>query len=745
MSLENIINELVGYWTLNEPSGTRLDSTDFNTNLSDISGVDSSVAIVGSGAHFTRSNTECLNSGLSSGVLDLGDEDFTFALWVSLDSKDLPAQTLLSKHRPPSDDRQFFIDFVFGGIDRFRFLINSTGMGGSTTIIEADTLGSPSANTFYFIVAWHDSTANTINIQINDGGIDSAGHTGGAFQGDAAFKLGCVEDVSENPTELLNGILDEVAVWNRTLTSDEKTSLYNGGAGVNLLESLNLPSSSGGFGGFMLSKPVGEPSDAFGGLVQSIPAQGSVSGFLGGFMDAVGKFGPSIPRFGGFAKAVASVSGVEFGGFTKAVISISGSEFGGFTFGAQPVPSGGEPGNTFGGLLLSSAPNDHTNVAGFGGLVQSEDSPTPTETFGGMVFAQPLFDGPSDGLFGGVVSGLFQIQSRIGGWMFGRSSGTQFVEQHSRTLVKVRSENVVDQGLNLDAQVTLKQRDNEEFNARLIMIETAPGAQFNVRLDIQAFKILPSSICAAVASTSGGVTQLTVCASGIGIEPGTFFTSAEIDFGEPYGFGGLFGGGGVANQTFNNSVSGFNFTTLQASGNFIKTSHDYNFPGKYIITTKFVDNLGQTHMNGIAINTIGSGSIDSVSGTPVEGDNYPALDISGLPRTGLVPTTVLVDYDLRASGNIGPVAAAATRLNKVTPSTDDFLQWNFANGNISTIKQTFSNYPNPGTYIPVARYQFIHPSGTLIATSGGAPNGSGALYESKPVWISDSLVLGFNR
>ena len=48
------------------------------------------------------------------------------------------------------------------------------------------------------------------------------------FNGNSNFKFGCYY----NDTSPFLGIGDELAVWNRVLTAGEKTSLYNGGLGL---------------------------------------------------------------------------------------------------------------------------------------------------------------------------------------------------------------------------------------------------------------------------------------------------------------------------------------------------------------------------------------------------------------------------------------------------------------------------------------------------------------------------------
>lgn len=402
------------------------------------------------------------------------------------------------------------------------------------------------------------------------------------------------------------------------------------------------------------------------------------------------------------------------------------------------------PGSSFGGFLVGKARNDQRNNNFFGGWMTADGSAT-SGAFGGIVFAQPLTSAPT-AFFGGATSGSYAKDATFGGYTFGGPSGATFIEQHSRTLVKARSEDVVDQGLNLDAQLILLQRSTADFNARMAAFSRA-NAEFNARFNVEAVKLLPSSvICVSSATDVNGTTQVEVIASGFASEPDTFFVNAKIDFGEPYDF--VNDAGGFSNPTYRNSISGFSLADLGTSSPAtISGVHDFDYPGYYTLVASFTDNLGQVTSSAFGIDLISSGSLATVSGTPVKGVDYPALDISGLPRFGLVPPNLAVDFDMRASGqgHTPSVAAAANQLNAATPLSNAHLFWHFDNGIVSSMKQPFSSYVNPGLYIPVARYQYIHPSGRLISTSGSGPLGLDPTYGGKPVWISDSLLIGFNR
>ena len=92
--------------------------------------------------------------------------------------------------------------------------------------VTAGALGTPALNTWYFVVVWHDSTANTINIQVNDGAISSAVHSGGINDASAPFTLG-----AGTGNLYHSGRVDEIGVWRSVLSAGQRSGLYASGIG----------------------------------------------------------------------------------------------------------------------------------------------------------------------------------------------------------------------------------------------------------------------------------------------------------------------------------------------------------------------------------------------------------------------------------------------------------------------------------------------------------------------------------
>jgi hypothetical protein len=217
-----ITDSLISWWSLDETSGTRVDSHGSN-DLTDYNTVLYQAGKQGNAADFELSNDEALYIE-DNASLSFGDEDFTLACWVKMESSTVE-MGIMTKWYHSTNKREYGLEFDQVA-DRFRFFISTNAV--DAVFVDADNLGAPSDATWYYLVAWHDATANTINIQVNNGTVDSVAHTTGCNDNASQFLLGRFQGPGPLP---FDGLIDEAAVWRRVLTADEKTALYNGGNG----------------------------------------------------------------------------------------------------------------------------------------------------------------------------------------------------------------------------------------------------------------------------------------------------------------------------------------------------------------------------------------------------------------------------------------------------------------------------------------------------------------------------------
>ena len=217
-----LLNNLIGYWELEEASGTRNDSHGAN-HLTDTNTVTQGVGVVGNAALYTRANSETLVSA-SNAALQTGDIDLTLACWVKFNTKP-GSMGMMCKDNNGGEpnNREYQLQYANSS---GKFVFQVSGNGTATAGRFADTFGTPPLDTWMFVVGWHNSVLNTINIQVNNGGVDTTAHTTGIFVGTNDFRLG-----SLGTTNYLDGLLDQCGLWKRVLTPVERAWLYNAGAG----------------------------------------------------------------------------------------------------------------------------------------------------------------------------------------------------------------------------------------------------------------------------------------------------------------------------------------------------------------------------------------------------------------------------------------------------------------------------------------------------------------------------------
>jgi hypothetical protein len=228
------LTNLVSYWKLDETSGTRFDS--YGTNdLSDNNIVGSTTGKVGNAAQFVAANAQFL-SHIDNAALSMGDIDFSVTAWAYFDTIGASGNSIVSKYHLLATQREYAV--VQEG-STFKFYVSSDGLNTTTVVATSPTI---STGQWYFIVAWHDASANSINIQVNNGTVFSAAHTTGVLDGTSDFYLGRLGFTFA--TYDFDGRIDEVSLWKRILSSTEITALWNGGAGATLsavpAASLNL-------------------------------------------------------------------------------------------------------------------------------------------------------------------------------------------------------------------------------------------------------------------------------------------------------------------------------------------------------------------------------------------------------------------------------------------------------------------------------------------------------------------------
>ena len=225
---------LISFWELEEASGTRVDAVTASANdLTDNNTVTQVAGIVGNAARFTNPDAGPNNEWLShahNASLSCGNIDFTLVAWAKLATKAAGSNSVAGKNGPIGEYQLF----QEGVTDRWRWDIYNATI--ATHTIRADTYGATSTTVWAFLVGQLTSATNTAEFYVDN--VSQGTVVGsGTPATDAASDFG-IGGLSPTPTNLLDGMVDQVGLWKRVLTPTELTFLYNGGAGRTYAEIL---------------------------------------------------------------------------------------------------------------------------------------------------------------------------------------------------------------------------------------------------------------------------------------------------------------------------------------------------------------------------------------------------------------------------------------------------------------------------------------------------------------------------
>ena len=222
----SLLTSLVGYWKLDEVSGTRVDSSGNSNDLTDVNTVTQASGKVGNAGQFTQANSERLTKA-DNASLSMADIDFTVTCWVYADSLPGTSNGIVCKADPGLVACAYSINFNPTG-NYIRFEVGSADNTFDT--ISATDFGAISTATWYFVCAQHDSVNNTISISINNGTVTSKAYSAGSYNDTSTFTIGSWSDPASSSNHW-DGRIDEVGIWKRKLSASEITTLYNSGSG----------------------------------------------------------------------------------------------------------------------------------------------------------------------------------------------------------------------------------------------------------------------------------------------------------------------------------------------------------------------------------------------------------------------------------------------------------------------------------------------------------------------------------
>jgi hypothetical protein len=233
----DISDGLVGYWPLDEGAGTTTEDLSGNENHGTF--LDSPTWVSGKfGGALDFDGTDDVVDCGNPTVLDFGTGDWTVSAWIKVSVNPGDDRAIFSKgmETSPNTDYQMRLRDEDGGDVMIRIDNDGTRYNPVTGDAHAENLID---GQWHHIVGMRrDLTKLRVYVDgVEDMGVTNHGEStipdsfdlSGTSQHNAY--IGAVAGGAGNPRRFFVGLIDDVAVWNRALTAEEVTYLWNNGDG----------------------------------------------------------------------------------------------------------------------------------------------------------------------------------------------------------------------------------------------------------------------------------------------------------------------------------------------------------------------------------------------------------------------------------------------------------------------------------------------------------------------------------
>jgi len=219
----SLIDGLISYYNADEASGDLMDIHGSH-DLTDTNTVGSGTGILNNARDYELDRSE-YHGITDHSDFSFVDDDFSMSVWVKPETASPGAggSCIFSKSAS-----------VVSGNTGDEYALGMSQFGGgslSWTVRSASAVTQKFWNavlttgSWFHIVVWHDSSANVIGINVNDGTALTAAHTTGCQDGANNFLVGA----THGGANFFDGLIDEFGVWNKVLSSAEITQLYGSG------------------------------------------------------------------------------------------------------------------------------------------------------------------------------------------------------------------------------------------------------------------------------------------------------------------------------------------------------------------------------------------------------------------------------------------------------------------------------------------------------------------------------------
>ena len=229
---------LLAWWEFEESSGTRNDSHSSSLNLTQVGTINNSTGKVAQSANISPGTINAFSNAANYLQRDgsfIPTSTQYWAGWINLTAGTNNAVFLIASKYGPFEyeggpgNRQIAILYDRTQAQPLRIIVSSTGSSASEKAIGV----SCNRDEWVFFEAYYDSVSTNIGIAVNNGSFSilNTGYSSIFNATTATFKVGYYFFNSVSGSNSNRFLIDELAIWNRMLTTEERTLLWNGGAG----------------------------------------------------------------------------------------------------------------------------------------------------------------------------------------------------------------------------------------------------------------------------------------------------------------------------------------------------------------------------------------------------------------------------------------------------------------------------------------------------------------------------------
>lgn len=225
--MSTLTTNLVSYWKLDESSGNAADSVGSNT-LTNTASVTYVAALINKGASMNGGPYLTITDGSQSGLDITGDISTSFWLKLAGEPGTDNGFEMVTKWASGSGAYRFIYHDAGGQAQMYGALYDAGNPG--TNVNYTKNISHIGTSAFHHMVFTFKASTGTMTFYLDGSNLGTTVDTSVSTINNSSgnFDIGALGVGIQG---FFNGIVDEVGLWSKELTSGEVSSLYNSGAG----------------------------------------------------------------------------------------------------------------------------------------------------------------------------------------------------------------------------------------------------------------------------------------------------------------------------------------------------------------------------------------------------------------------------------------------------------------------------------------------------------------------------------